>query len=295
MRRTLDPKLDIVFKLLFGSPESSDFLVSLLSSVLMPASPITSAEVLDPEVPKEAVADKGIVLDIKLQLADGTLVDVEMQVERRPAFRRRALYYWARMFGAQLNRGDTYRALRPAVLVVFLDYEELAGDRLHSTFKVMEKADHTLFSDMLELHLIELPKLGRIDPQEQENEPSLVKWARFLAADDDEELSTAVQGDESMEKAKSYLDMLSAKPEVRKLAEIRELAYKTYQLEIHAAKDEGREEGREEGQRELLLKLVEQRFGPLSSEHCQHLESIEPNTLAKKVLTAKTLDELLES
>jgi hypothetical protein len=88
---------------------------------------------------------------------------------------------------------------------------------LHSTFKVMEKADHTLFSDMLELHLIELPKLGRIDPQEQENEPSLVKWARFLAAADDEELSTAVQGDESMEKAKSYLDMLSAKPDVRKL------------------------------------------------------------------------------
>ncbi len=64
MRRTLDPKLDIVFKLLFGSPESKDFLISLLTAVIRPRDTIVDVEVLNPEIPKEAFKDKGIVLDL---------------------------------------------------------------------------------------------------------------------------------------------------------------------------------------------------------------------------------------
>lgn len=38
--RTLDPKLDVVFKILFASPETKGSLISLLTAVLRPASPI---------------------------------------------------------------------------------------------------------------------------------------------------------------------------------------------------------------------------------------------------------------
>ncbi len=112
-------------------------------------------EVLNPEIPKKAFEDKGIVLDLMLRLADGSLVDVEMQVDRRPAFRKRALYYWSRMFSSQLVRGEVYGALRPTVLVVFLNYRELEAKRLHSVFRVLEASDHQLFCDELEIHLVE--------------------------------------------------------------------------------------------------------------------------------------------
>ena len=47
-RRTLDPKLDVVFKILFASPEAKGSLISLLTAVLRPASPIKDVEVLNP-------------------------------------------------------------------------------------------------------------------------------------------------------------------------------------------------------------------------------------------------------
>jgi hypothetical protein len=44
-RDTLDPKLDIVFKMLFGHPDNRDLLISLLSAVLRPTSPIRAVRV----------------------------------------------------------------------------------------------------------------------------------------------------------------------------------------------------------------------------------------------------------
>ncbi|MBI5543866.1 MAG: Rpn family recombination-promoting nuclease/putative transposase [Deltaproteobacteria bacterium] len=87
----LDPKLDVVFKLLFAHPRNRDLLLSLLTAVLRPTSPISELEVLNPEVSKDAVADKGIVLDIHVRLEDGRHVDVEMQSTKQLTFSSRAL------------------------------------------------------------------------------------------------------------------------------------------------------------------------------------------------------------
>jgi predicted transposase/invertase (TIGR01784 family) len=62
----LDPKQDIVFKILFSAPENRDLLISLLTAVLRPSSPIVSVQVLDPHLEKELVTDKGAVLDVRV-------------------------------------------------------------------------------------------------------------------------------------------------------------------------------------------------------------------------------------
>lgn len=160
MRSTLDPTLDVVFKLLFAAPDSRGTLAALLAAVLRPATPISSVEVLNAEVSKEDIDDKGIALDILVSLADGTKLDVEMQADKRPAFRDRALYYWARVFGARLEPGDSYSTLLPVISILFLDYRELEGTRLHSTFPAPGKYMTTSASTTgLEIHVIELPKL----------------------------------------------------------------------------------------------------------------------------------------
>ena len=141
MSRFLPPTLDVVFKILFASPEAKDCLISLLTAVLHPAVPITDVEVLNPEIAKEAIGDKGVVLDLLARLADGTEVDVEMQVDRRAGFRKRLLCYWAKSFVRQLGRGQPYTALRPMVLVVFLCHEDTAAERLHSEFRLLETHD----------------------------------------------------------------------------------------------------------------------------------------------------------
>lgn len=84
LMRLLVSKLDIVFKLLFAHPNNRDILISLLTSVIRPASPIASVDVLNPEVPKELPDDKGTFLDIHVRMADGRHVDVEMQSALHP-------------------------------------------------------------------------------------------------------------------------------------------------------------------------------------------------------------------
>ena len=76
MRRTLDPKLDVVFKLLFAHPECRGSLISLLTAVLHPRAAITDVELINPEVPKREALERGVVLDLHLRLADGAEIEI---------------------------------------------------------------------------------------------------------------------------------------------------------------------------------------------------------------------------
>jgi predicted transposase/invertase (TIGR01784 family) len=87
MRRTLDPKLDVIFKLLLSSPRNEALLTSLITAVLRPSVPIASVTVLNPELPKDLADDKGALLDVLVRLGDGRQVDVEMQSCSRPGLR----------------------------------------------------------------------------------------------------------------------------------------------------------------------------------------------------------------
>jgi hypothetical protein len=57
-----------------------------------------------------------------------------------------------------------------------------------------------------------------------------------------------------------------------------------------------RKEGKREGMREVLVRLLERRFGPLSEEKRRSVEAITSparlNRLADRILTAKSLDEM---
>ena len=250
-RRTLDPTLDVVFKMLLTrAPESHALLVSLLTAVIRPPTPFAEVVVLNPEVPSGDALERGVVLDLHARLEDGTHLDIEMQSDKRPAFRERALFYWARLYGSELERGEDYPALRPVVSVLFLDYRELRGARLHSVFHVLEVHDHERFSDALALHVIELPKIPLATAQERAEEGSLIRWSRFFAAKTDQELQEIAMGDPVIEKARQALEVVSDDPMAREIARLRYNAQVTRRLEDAALRAEGRAEGEARGRAE---------------------------------------------
>lgn len=69
----LDPKLDVVFKMLFAAEGNEHLLVSLLTAVLRPSSPIAHVQVANPELPKELASDRGVRLDVLVELEDGRI------------------------------------------------------------------------------------------------------------------------------------------------------------------------------------------------------------------------------
>ncbi len=297
-RQTLDPKLDVVFKMLFGRLENRGLLIALLDAVLRPASPIRSVEV-EAEISKGTVDDKDIALDLRVELEDGQLVNVEMQTQPRPARRERALYYWARMYAGQLGRGDGYQDLCRCVVVLIVPFVELQGDRFHSTFRVREVHDQQDLSDQLEVHVVELAKLGT--PGLSNDEPALVNWGKFLSATSDEQLEELAMTDPVLRQAKDALDRLSADPDARVLAEMRDMAQKSYQLDLarvhKQGKEEGKAEGKAEGYSDFLLQLLATKFGALPPAVTQRVQAATLTELqrwATRLLNTDALDAVFE-
>ena len=290
---TLDPTLDIVFKMLFGHPDNRALLVSFLTAVLRPSSPIRAVRV-ESEPSKPAVDDKEIALDLHVELEDGQQVNVEMQTEPRPARRERALYYWARMHAGQLSRGEGYEELSRSVVVLILGFRELKGERFHSRFRVLEVHDSEELSEQLEIHVLELPKLRTVADSD---EPEVVEWGKFLAAASDAEREELAMKNPDLREAKVALERLSADPDARILAEMRDRAVKSYRLDINKARKEGRvegiKEGIKEGQTALLNDLLSIKFGPLPPAVVERLQNASEGELlgwARKLVVADSLD-----
>ena len=313
-RRTLDPKLDVVFKLLFAHPASKSPLISLLTAVLQPAVEIVDVEVLNPDMPRQDAADKGIVLDLRVRLADGRLIDVEMQSQWRSGSRKRFLFYWAKGFITQLQRGDDYAKLEPVIVVVFTDYRELESERLHSTFRLLEVTHHEELCDDMEIHFVELPNLKRSYDQERAANRMLTGWSSFLAAKTDEEVEAAAMEDPMIDQAKEVLESLSEDPKVRELASWREahLALDKMQREMErrealeegreeglkagekAGEKKGRDEGEKAGKKQILLRLIEQRFGAITPQRLARVEAGDIDRMTGRLFDAATFDELFE-
>jgi predicted transposase/invertase (TIGR01784 family) len=288
--RRLDPKLDIVFWMLFGAEQNRGLLISLLNAVLRPAVPIESAQLLHAQPERMGVADKSIALDVRVRLANGEQVDVEMQSQRRPAQRERALYYWARMYAGQLRRGAPYTDLRRCAVVLITSFAELAGPYFHSVFRVHEQHSAAPLTEHLELHLVELPKLRQ--GLDANDEPALAAWGRFLAATTDDDLETLAKEYPVLRQAKDALDELSADDVARIRAEQQELAELSYELHLTAARREGKVEGRTEGKADLLQRLLTLKFGQLTDEVSTRVAAASEAEIVRwseRVLSADTL------
>jgi len=251
----LDPKLDVVFKMLFADPRNERLLISLLTAVLRPASPIARVTVLDPELPKDLATDRGVRLDVLVELENGTLVDVEMECDLRRAHGARWLYHWSRLFSTRIRRGDDYERLEPVVCVVFLNARTEAG-RFHSTYEVREIHSHALLSDVLAVHVVELPRLEQAAVEGETAE--LQRWARFLRFGDERELESLANEAPIMTDAKHALEFLSREPSAQRIAEMRREAEITRKLDRAEDLAEGREQGLTEGREQGLTEGREQ-------------------------------------
>ncbi|PDO10806.1 MAG: hypothetical protein BLM47_05225, partial [Candidatus Reconcilbacillus cellulovorans] len=103
-REALDPKNDFVFKRIFGSEENKDVLLAFLNRTFEDAGRprLTEIVLLNPYTDKDAPDDKQSILDICARAADGTLVNVEIQLFNRYDIEKRTLFYWAKLYTSQL-------------------------------------------------------------------------------------------------------------------------------------------------------------------------------------------------
>jgi predicted transposase/invertase (TIGR01784 family) len=156
---------DYAFKRIFGHEDTKDILARFLTVILDVRIEPDELSIIHTELSPEYLADKASVLDIQVKRsAFHEKFNVEMQVADEKNIAKRVLFYWGRGYTEELREGGDYKELPRMINIVIAGFDVFEwrdSSKFHSVFRVLERDEGVLFSDALEIHLIELPKLRR--------------------------------------------------------------------------------------------------------------------------------------
>lgn len=241
----LDPKVDFVFKRIFGSEENRDVLLRFLNDAL--AYPITSISLFNPYIEKDALEDKQSILDIRAVTSEGEHINIEIQLSNRYDMKKRTLYYWAKLYEEQMQEGREYRDLKKTITINILNFNVVTNDQYHNIFHLLEDTTNIMLTDDIEIHFMELPKLEKEDFQLSDR---LTRWLLFLKGIERSEWEELAMETPELKKAMTTLEFLSQDKEIRRLYEMRQKALLDERSALGTALREGKVEGMKEGKKE---------------------------------------------
>lgn len=257
----MKPKVDFCFKELM---EDAEVRRGFTAAVLhIPPEEIAETVLLPTSLRKKYEEDKLGILDVCVLLNNSTQIDIEIQVSPFPLWPERSLFYLAKMFTDQIEKGEGYERLEKCVHVGILDFILFGEDEeYYSCFHIREDLRNRLYTDKLEVHILELPKLKKNDYPETE----LLNWAKFMNAERQEEFEEMAEKDKYIEKAYEALKNISADDEKRLEYEAREKALRdhnylmksNWEAGMEAGKKVGLEAGRKAGEKIGISKGMEQ-------------------------------------
>ena len=175
----VDVKTDIAFKKVFGSEEHKDILIGFLNAVLdlHGDRQINSVTLKNPWQPPDISILKETILDIKAVDNRGISFIVEMQVEKKYAFQKRAQYYTAKAYTGQIDKGEDYPKLGQVIFIGILDFSCFDGENCLTRHLILNQTSLKQELKDLEFNFIELPKFNK---SEEELDGIVDKWIYFI-------------------------------------------------------------------------------------------------------------------
>ena len=259
MRGLLDPKVDFVFKNIFGSPKHPRILISFLNAILKPVNKITSVEIKGTDLEKQFIDDKYSRLDIKAETNNNEIINIEIQLKNEYNMIKRSLYYLSKMYEEQLREGEDYSKLNRTVCINILNFKYLKTEKFHTGYRLKELETNEELTDVIEMHFIEIPKL----PEESDEKDILMAWTEFLRDPESEKVRSIEMSIEEIREAKDELIRLSNDESQRELYEMRSKILKDKVSALNEAErkgiEKGRKEGIEKGRKEGIEKGIKQR------------------------------------
>ena len=132
----VNPKVDFVFKKLFGTEENKELLIDFVNSIVSEEDRVQDLILRNPYNPKNFAKDKLSILDIKAQDEKGRWYNIEMQMIDQTYYAQRALYYWARLYTGQLTAGINYDGLNKTIGINVLNFNCLEEKEYHNVYKI---------------------------------------------------------------------------------------------------------------------------------------------------------------
>ena len=281
----LSPKVDFVFKKIFGNEKHPNILISFLNAVIKPTDLIKSVQIKNTDIEKEHIEDKYSRLDIKAVTNNGEHINIEIQVKNEYNMIKRSLYYWSKMYEGQLTKGQDYDTLSRTICINILDFKYLKNDNFHNCYRLKEKNTNEELTDVMELHFIEIPKLRKLENSEDISD-MLEAWITFIESPTSELIDKLEMSSEEIKEAKEELLRLSGNDKERERYEKRfESLLEQNSLLANAERkglQKGIQKGLKEGENRKAIEIAKKAID----------NNLDDSTI--KIITGLSLEEIKE-
>ena len=246
------PKLDIIFKRIFGDKRNKNIIIRFLADILeIPHNSIKEIYIENGELIPEYSEEKFSRLDIKLELKDvndseNQIINIEMQVNSEPAFKERTLFYWSKIYSEELKSSEEYDYLKKTICINIINFNLFTSPEYQSHFQILEKDRKELLTDKFSIYFFELRKLKK----SQKGKP-VEDWLNLINAEKKEDLM-ALEMSTKIPEVKDVIVKvreLSSDEKLRRLAFYREKRLHDEANAINGSRREGIKIGRAEGEK----------------------------------------------
>ena len=271
----ITPRTDIIFRNIFGKEGNEAILEDFLEGIMGEKVKVKKLQ-SNEELSVENIYQKRAIVDIKAELEDNRIIDIEMQNDEHYYYNKRVLYYLGKIITGQVKSGERYADIKEVIIINILNYK--LPDVPEYITKCHITNENKYYVKEVTLYYIQLPRFLEerklSDPNSKYEDiikSKLDEWCVFLCDEGREVRNMAVKTNLSLEEAVKQYEELSARPEVVEIAFRRQMAEADIksneeymrQVGIEEGKTAGRAEGRIEGmiykQKEIAKKMLEQK------------------------------------
>ena len=237
----MSPKVDFAFKeLMRDETVRKGFLSAVLG---IKDTEIKRTVLLNTNLPKIHEDEKQGILDVRLTMNNNTEIDIEIQLAYMKAWADRSTFYVSKMLVEQVGINKKYSNIKKCIGINILDFDYIKDtQRFHTVYHISEDTEHIKYTDILEIHIVELPKLPTND-----DGTDLYDWIKFIKAENKGEFEMLAKQSQYLQKAYETLEEISADQQKRLEYTARQKALYDYNTLMEENYERGVEEGIEQG------------------------------------------------
>lgn len=251
IKDNINPLNDFLFSKIFGEKGCEEELLYLIN--VFTKKNFKNLSIAMNEFKGQFKDNKKSIVDVLAVMNEGTIVNVESQIEKQKNFHKRSHFYSSKIHSVFLEVGKNYENLPMLIMLNLLEFNFTKSNEYHSKF-VLCDIEHReyILEDLLESHYIELPKFRKLIKEENiDLNEKEIRLLLFLDKKTPQYLiEKVIKMDETINKMhKKIENILQTKNEY--LAYIKaEMAERDYENTISYAEEKGEKKGKKEGKKE---------------------------------------------
>ncbi|TVL44769.1 ATPase [Brachyspira hyodysenteriae] len=182
---------DYFVRYLLGSIGNEDILENIVNCVLIDSGfqEVHNLEIINPHNLPENINLKESVLDVKAITKDNKKIIIEIQLSGNIDFVKRIFYYISKNIVSELNENESYDIISQVISINFVNFNMDFNDegKAHRCFKLIDTENHNVSLDMMQMHIIEIPRFIKIlnnSNIDDIKKNKILSWIEFFTVKD---------------------------------------------------------------------------------------------------------------